>query len=299
MEVILKNLKYIQTHIRNTFSIKIYKNGVVGIDCDNNLVYIDLYTHSIQKILNLSSQKMFMSPIFIDNVNNNCFIMCVKKIILIDMDHKHIVSEKIIDFGAQHFTYYKDNQFIGFKKNNICLYNYSTNKLITLINTNDKINYLCKMINPKKGTFEYISNKKLYVYNIQSNTINLKQTEYVDVDTYKIVELKNDIHVCTTQAHSCICIYGVNKEKTKCIMGHFSPSFNNIEKVFKNIITTLGEEYKNIDIHMVGGFENNTSFLKMLDVFEDKYTLFLKEKIFNHISKPYNVIISKQGTIIH
>jgi hypothetical protein len=299
MNMILENIKCIQSHIKNTMSIKHYKEGIIGINSNYNLVYIDLYTQTVQTIVHIPSKSFIMDCTMIDESNDTCFIICPKKIIHVDIINRSILSEKNIDFSIHNCTYYKNNTFIGIIQNNICLYNYDTNKLINLIDTNDTIRCLCKMVNSKQDTFEYISNKKLYIYHIRTNILESKPTEYIDINTYKIVNLVDDIHVCTSQAHSCVCLYGVNKERTKCIMGHFDPSFNNIEGVMRVIRHTLQEEYDDIELHIVGGFPYNTSFIKLLDILFASYTLYPKEKINNHVLKPYHVIISNEQVNIY
>ena len=82
-------------------------------------------------------------------------------------------------------------------------------------------------------------------------------------------------------------------------MGHFDPSFNNIEGVLHDIQKNLKEEYDDIELHMVGGFVHNVSFIALLDILSSSYSIYLKERVHNHVLKPYNVIISKQGASVY
>ena len=299
MENILENIKFIQTHIKNTMSIKHYKKGILGIDRHYNLVYIDLYTQTVQNIVKIPSKSFIMDCMMVDESNDTCFVMCPNKIIHVDIINHSILSEKNSKCSMYNYTYYKNNTFIGIIQNSIYLYNYDIDTVTKLIDTNDTVRCICKMVNRKQDTFEYISNKNLYVYHIQTNILESKQTQYVDINTYTITNILDDTHVCTAQVHSCICIYGVNKKQTKCIMGHFDPSFNNIEGVLHDIQKKLKEEYDDIELHMVGGFTHNRSLIKMLNILSSSYSIYLKEKVHNHVLKPYHVIISKQGASVY
>tara|TARA_B110000208_G_scaffold63355_1_gene82226 strand:- start:1671 stop:2570 length:900 start_codon:yes stop_codon:yes gene_type:complete len=299
MNMILENIVCIQSHIKNTMSIKQYKNGIIGIDTDANVIYLNLYTQTIQKIVHIDSKGFIMDCMMVDAANDTCFVMCPNKIIHVDIMAHTILSEKNIDFNIHNCTYYKDNTFIGLIQNSICLYNYDTNTVTTLLDTKESVSCVCKMVNRTLDTFEYISNKKLYVYHIQTNILESKQTKYVDINTYTITDIHDNTCVCTAQVHSCVCIYGVNKGRTKCIMGHFDPSFNNIEGVIHDIQKKLKEEYNEIELHIVGGFVHNTSLIKLLDILSSSYMIYPKEKVHNHVLKPYHVIISKQGTHVY
>ena len=79
MNMILENIKCIQSHIKNTMSIKHYKEGIICINSNYNLVYIDLYTQTVQTIVHIPSKSFIMDCTMIDESNDTCFIICPKK----------------------------------------------------------------------------------------------------------------------------------------------------------------------------------------------------------------------------
>tara|TARA_B110000977_G_scaffold61795_1_gene84111 strand:- start:556 stop:1437 length:882 start_codon:yes stop_codon:yes gene_type:complete len=286
---IIGNIDFISDHIVTTPNIALYHNGIVGINKDNNLVYLNLYNKSLGATINLNCKYFEMDCLKVDEEKNTCLISCSNQISLVDIINNKITSSKEKNINLANFYYYKNNKLIGITGKNIVLYDFNNNKMDNLLSIDSSIIYT-KYI--KDEIFYYADNKNLYIYDILKGILLKKNTCYIRTNKYSIVDITDNINIISLGIQRCVCFYGINNDRTKCFIVHASPSFNDIENVFNDIRKNFGEEYDKMNINILGGGKNNKSFLYLLN------NLSISFNMLQHTLKPYNIIISKTETLI-
>ena len=286
---ILDNIDFISEHITSTPNIGLYHNGILGINKDKNLVYLNLCNKSLETTINLNCGYFEINCLKIDEKTHTCLISCSTKILLINITNNKIISSKEKKINLMNFYNYKNNKLIGIKNKNIVLYDFNSNIITNLQNIDSPIIY-AKYI--KNDIFYYSDNKNLYTYDILKGVLLKQNTCYIGLNKYSIVDITDDLYIISLGIQRCVCFYGINNDRTKCFIIHISPSFNDIENTFNDIKEHCGDEYDKMTINILGGFKNNKSFQFLLN------KLSISFNIYQHTLKPYNIIISKTETII-
>jgi len=284
MNFIKESMHFIKEHKLITGCTRIYKNGIISINKNMQLIYLDLISNSTDIITTIDTKQVpFLNVIAIDSENDIFYINLRDKILKINNRNTEIIKK---DTNASAvFTYNSD--LICFKKNGI--FNIKDKEILLKNLENFK---LFNFMYCENGDFYIISSKILYIYNIPTNIMTKKNTHYINVNTYDIIDLKN-VNVITTQIQTCVCFYGINKNRTRCFMGHFSPKFGEINLVIDYLKKTLGDEYDKMDKKILGGCLDNKTFNYLYDILED-----YKFNILEHTLKMYTIIINEHITKI-
>ena len=285
------NIDLINKYIQSTVNINIYKEGILGINKENNLIYLNLNNQIIESNIEIKYNSFMFRCLKCNHEDEKCLVLTSKKILYVDIHAGEILLEFFSDINLINFIFYKKDTLIGFLKNRLCIFNINDQLIIKLMNVNTKY-YSMKYLKDEK--FYYVSGKKLYMYDILNKDLAEKKTHYIGVDKYDILDISSDLHIVSVQIHTCVCVWGINSDRSKCFIGHFDPKFKNIKKVMEDIKDKLGEEYNNMKINILGGNSNNISYNYLQNVI-------LKDHEYNlldHVLKPYNIIISKKETLI-
>ena len=97
-EEINSNMDFINKHIRSTIQIKIYKEGILGISRENQLIYLNLNNRNIETNIEIK-YKSFMFGCLKCSSEDKCLVLTGKKTLLIDMATKIILSEFYNNIG--------------------------------------------------------------------------------------------------------------------------------------------------------------------------------------------------------
>lgn len=209
--------------------------------------------------------------------------------VLVDIVNNKIIRNKEKKKCFMNFYYYKNNKLIGISNNNIVSYDFNSDQMTNLLSI-DSAGINVKYI--KDEIFYYVTNQKLYTYDILNNILLEKKTYNVGLNKLYILDITDNINIISLGIQRCVCFYGINNDRTKCFIVHVAPDFNDIDTMFNDIINKCGEEYTKMNINIVGGFKDNKSFNYLLN------KLSLSFNMLHHTLKPYNIIISKNETLI-
>lgn len=289
-DVINSNIDFINKHIESTIQIDLYKEGILGINRENNLLYLNLTNRTIEANIEIHYNS-FMYGCLKCSKEDECLVLTSKKTLGVDVNTKIISFEFSNNISLTNFVYYKKDKLIGILKDSICIFNINDQSIKNLMTIDTKYYSLRYK---KDDNFYYVSNKILYIYNILKNTLSKKNTHYINVDEYDVVDITDELNIVTCQIHTCVCIWGINEKRTKCFIGHFSPKFKNINKVIEDIKGRLGDEFNNIKFNILGGCNKNITFNELREYMPEKHNY----NPLHHALKPYNIIISKKETLI-
>ena len=290
-ESITGNMEFINTHLSNTtMAIENFKKGILGRRGES-IIYMDLNQKTIEMEIYTGREPYLMNCIRLIPESDLCLILANKKMLLVNIQNGTILINQTCDCNLNSFVFYNSNKLIGVLNNYISTFDINDLSVKKLFRVNT--NYLA-VSSFQNQLFYYVANKQLNTYSISNNIHTVHHTHYIDVDSYSIVDLNNGTHVVTTQIHTCVCIYGINSDRTKCFVGHFSPQFKNPKGVIQDLKTQLGDQYHEMSINILGGYPNNNTYKYFLNILPDN-------KQYNpehHVLKPYSIIVSKEETVI-
>ena len=106
--------------------------------------------------------------------------------VLVDIVNNKIIRNKEKKKCFMNFYYYKNNKLIGISNNNIVSYDFNSDQMTNLLSI-DSAGINVKYI--KDEIFYYVTNQKLYTYDILNNILLEKKTYNVGLNKLYILDI--------------------------------------------------------------------------------------------------------------
>lgn len=101
------NIDFINEHIKSIVNIETYKEGLLGINKENNLIYINITNKIIEKYIKIHYNSFMFRCIKCSSKEGRCLVLTAKKILYVDVASETILSEFATDINLINFIFIK------------------------------------------------------------------------------------------------------------------------------------------------------------------------------------------------